>query len=245
MAATDCAPKPLSDMFNTGVTGSELLIISTELRLPIAVGLKVMLIVHDALGANPIPPIAQPFEEMVKSLAFPPEIVAPFMTRFALPELVMVRVCGVVVVPTVILPNWKALLLGLITGAMPVPETGTISVVGFELAIASVAVRAPVAVGRKVRVIVQVEPPVRLLVQVLAVMAKSPGFAPVKLIPLIANVPAPVAFATVTVWAGVLVVLTKTLPNNSELGDTEAFAEVPTWATFDQPELRLPRIPTL
>lgn len=75
-------------------------------------------------------------------------------------------------------------------------------------------------------------------------MTKSPGFAPVKLTPLMANVPAPAAFDTVTVWAK-LVVFTKTFPNNRGLGDTVAFAEVPTWAIFDQPELTLPRMEAL
>jgi hypothetical protein len=40
--ATDCVPTPLSEMFNAGRTGSVLLMTRTELRLPMAVGLKVM-----------------------------------------------------------------------------------------------------------------------------------------------------------------------------------------------------------
>ena len=243
-AATDCMPKPLSDMFNTGVTGSELLIISTELRLPVAFGVNVILTVQLWPAGTPAPPIGQVFPEIKKSLEFPLEMVIPLMTRSALPALVMVKVCGVVVVFTVTLPNWKALLLGLMTGAMPVPDTGTDSAVGFELAIASVALREPVAAGLNATLIVQLEPPAKLVVQLFAVMTKSPGSAPIKLTPLMANVPAPAAFDTVTVWAE-LVVFTKTLPNKSELGDTIPFAEVPTWATFDQPELRFPRMAAL
>src|SRR6516162_558787 len=199
MAAIDCVPKPLSDMFSTGVTGSELLIISTELRMPAAFGVNVMLTVQFRPAETPAPPIGQLFPDIAKSLALPPEMVIPLMTRGALPVLVMVKVCGVVVVPTVILPNWKALLLGLMTGAMPVPESGTDSAVGFELAIASVALRAPVAVGLNATLIAQLEPPARLLVQVFPVMTKSPAFAPVRPTPEIASVPAPDAFATVTV----------------------------------------------
>ena len=156
---------------------------------------------------------------------------------------VIVRVCGVVVVPTVILPNWKALLLGLMTGATPVPESDTDSAVGFELAIVSVAPRAPVAVGLKVTKMLQLAPPTKALVQVV-VCAKSPALTPVMLMPLMASVPAPAAFVTVTVCP-MLVVFTNTFPKVSGVGDTVAFAAVPTMAVFDQPELRLPRIEAL
>ena len=74
----------------------------------------------------------------------------------SLPEFVIVSVCGVLVVPTVMLPNWKALFDGLMTGAVPFPVNGTDSGVGFELPIVRVALRAPVAAGLNATLIVQV-----------------------------------------------------------------------------------------
>ena len=111
----------------------------------------------------------------------------------------MVKTCGgVVVVPTVMLPNWKALLDGLMTGAVPVPLKLTVNGVGFELAIVSVALRVPDALGVKVTLIVQFAPAVRLEVQEV-VCEKSPALTPVTVMPVIESVAAPAAFDSVTV----------------------------------------------
>lgn len=239
-AAMDCVPNPLSEMFNSGVSGSELLMMSTVLRLPMAVGLKVILTVQEKFAASPAPPIEQVLAEMAKSAALPPDRVMPFRIKAAFPLFVRVRVCGVVVTPTVMLPNWKALFEGVITGAVPVPVKATDSGVGFELAIAIVATRVPAAAGRKVTVMVQLKPAANALPQLL-VCTKSPAFAPVMVMPVIASVPAPAAFDRVTV-CGALEVFTNSNPNGRAVGDTDAFAAVPTLTTPDHAEERLPRI---
>ena len=53
--AIDCVPTPLSDMFNNGVTGSLLLIMSTVLRFPMADGLNVRLMVQLKPAPTPDP----------------------------------------------------------------------------------------------------------------------------------------------------------------------------------------------
>src|SRR5215831_4462230 len=142
----DWVPKPLSETFSTGVVGSELLIASTVLRLPMAVGLNVRLTVQVLFGLRPTPAIGQALV-CAKSPALPPVRVMLLMISEAVPLLVIVNVCGVVVVFTVMLPNVIALGVGLITGAVPVPLNGTDNAVGLELAMLIVAARAPVAVG--------------------------------------------------------------------------------------------------
>jgi len=212
------------------------------LRLPIAVGLKVMLTMQLAPAASPAPPMGHGVLEVdnAKSLAFPPVSPMVLMINTAFPVLVSVRVCGVVVVPTVMLTNWKALLLGLMIGAMPLPVKGTDNAVGFELAMLIVAVRGPEAMGLKVTVIVQLKPAAKLVAQVV-VFAKSPAFTPVSAMPVMASVPAPVALVKVTTCE-VLVVFTNWSANDNGVGDTFAFAAVPTAATLDHPEDRPPRI---
>jgi hypothetical protein len=137
------------------------------------------------------------------------------------------------------LPNRKALLLGLMTGAVPVPVNATDNAVGFELAMVSVAARPFTAVGLNVTLIVQIAPPARLVPQLL-VCAKSPGFAPVKVMPVIASVPVP-PLESVTVWAA-LVVFTNWLPKLSVALSRVALAGGPTAAMLDHPEARLPRM---
>src|SRR5581483_4069734 len=84
-------------------------------------------------------------------------------------------------------------------------------------AIETEALRAPIAVGVKVTVIVQLPPPTTLVPQVLVCM-KSPGLVPVRVIPVIVRVCAP-TLVRVTV-CGALVVPTVTVPNGRMVGDS-------------------------
>jgi len=225
-------------MFNAGVTGSLLLTTSIELRLPIAFGVNVMFTVQVIPMGKPVPPMGQ-VEVDAKSNVFPPESPKPLMINGALPTFFSVMVCGALVVPTVMLPNWNALLSGLMIGATPVPVNDTASGVGLLLAMAMMAARAPLLAGLKVTLIVQVAPARRLAPQPF-VWAKSPAFKPVKVIPVTARTPAPAALVSVTVWA-TLVVFTAWLPKASEVGDKVILGAVPTEAGFDHAETTFAR----
>jgi hypothetical protein len=102
------------------------------------------------------------------------------------------------VTTTVTFPNVNDGPLGLMIGAMPVPVRGTEMAVGLELAMMSVALRAPATLGRNETLMVQLAPPARLVVQVLVCM-KSAALSPVTLMPVIARGPAPAALESVTV----------------------------------------------
>jgi hypothetical protein len=72
---------------------------------------------------------------------------------------------------------------------LPVPDRGTVCGLPIALSeILSTAERAPVAVGVKVTLNVQLESAASEPVQVVADSAKSPAFVPVKLIPEIVTV---------------------------------------------------------
>ena len=97
----------------------------------------------------------------------------------------------------------------------------------------SEALRAPRAVGVKVRVMVQLAPMPRLAPHVV-VRAKSPAFAPViKWLVIDRAAVAEPALASVTVWSG-LSVFSPWLANVTAVGDTEATGAppVPLSATF-------------
>jgi hypothetical protein len=76
---------------------------------------------------------------------------------------------------------------------MPVPLSVTVNVgfAGSLLEIVSPAVLVPMAVGLKVTLIVQFEPAARLAMQVV-VHAKSPGFVPPIVMPVIVSGAVPV-----------------------------------------------------
>jgi hypothetical protein len=74
------------------------LIESVAVRLPVADGVNVTLTVQVLLGVTVAP--AQVLALLAKSLAFVPPIVTVEMVRLAVPLLVTVTVCGVLVTPT-------------------------------------------------------------------------------------------------------------------------------------------------
>jgi hypothetical protein len=132
-------------------------------RLPVAVGLKVMLTVQLAPAATVEP---QLLLVMLKSLL--PVIVSLVRFRVALPVLVNVTGCGELEVPTVWLPNERLVGDTLTTGAVPFPERATVwGLLGSESVRVTVALRLPLAVGLKVTLIEQLLPPARLEPQLL------------------------------------------------------------------------------
>jgi hypothetical protein len=167
---------------------------STELRVPIAVGLKVTLMMQLAVLARVVPH----WFVVAKSPALPPAIPMLLMVRGAVPVLDSVTVWAVAVLPTWMFPNEIATVDTPAIGAVPVPVSDTDKGGEFELAMVIAAVRLPFAVGLNVTLIVQFAPPKRLLVQVL-ICQKSAAFVPVIVIPLMASVPAPGVLDNVTV----------------------------------------------
>ena len=132
--------------------------LTEAVRLPLAAGVNVTRIVQLVLAATELPHVLL----CAKSLALVPVSARLVMLKAALPVLLRVTACAVLVVPTDWLP--KARLVGerLATGAVPVPER--LTVCGLPLALSVMiteAVRLPLAAGLKVTLIVQLPRPPR------------------------------------------------------------------------------------
>ena len=139
------------------------------------------------------------------------------------PRLVIVTICALPAVPTAWLA--KVRLVGVTDTPVPVPVRATVcGLPGALSAIESEALRAPVATGRKVTLIVQELPALRVVPHVV-VRLKSAALAPLKEIVPTAMLAFPV-FLSVTERA-VLLVFTACAPKASEVGDTLAVGPVP------------------
>lgn len=125
--------------------------VSAPVSGPVAVGEKVTLIAQEPLAATLLPQLL-----VSSKLALVAMLV---MVSAALPVLVRVTVCAVLLVPT----NCGEKVRGedgkLATGAVPVPVKGTIcGLLGSLSVIVTFPVRIPTAVGVNVTVIVQLPP---------------------------------------------------------------------------------------
>ena len=186
-------------------------------RTPVADGENVTLTAQ----FRPAPKLApQVFAEMLKSAAFAPVRVILVMVNEAVPLLVSVTVCALVVAPTTMFP--KERLPGFrVTagtgGVTPVPESVALSGL-LDALVRKVkdAVLAPSAVGVKVTLTMQLLPAARLAPHGLLEMAKSPAFAPVSEIFVIVTADGPV-FVNVTVLA-LLVIPSPVLGNVKLVG---------------------------
>ena len=83
-------------------------------RDPVAVGVKVTLIVHDALAARPVPQVLVPEKS--------PLTVMLEIARAALPGLLRVTLCGLLLVPNACPENVNEVGDRLAAGAAPVPD---------------------------------------------------------------------------------------------------------------------------
>jgi hypothetical protein len=178
------------------------------LREPVAVGLKVTLMVQLPPAATGelvlhVPPLA-----MLKSDAFVPVIEMLLIVSGPVPVFFSVVDWAALVVPTFCAVENVIPPVKLATGWVPVPEMA--SDCGVPLALSetlTLALRVPVAVGLNVTLIVQLPfaDSEELVVQVppLAI-AKSEAFVPVMENPLSVSVPPPL-FVTVTAWAALVV----------------------------------------
>jgi hypothetical protein len=148
--------------------------VTVAVRVPAAVGLKVISIVHLAPAATLDPQLLV----WAKSLALVPESAMLVTPKVALPELVRVIVCAPLAAPTAWLMKVRLEGETPATEAVPVPESATVcGLLTASLAKVMAAVRVPFAVGVKVTLIVHLAPAATLDPQ-LFVWAKSLALAP-------------------------------------------------------------------
>lgn len=197
-------------------------IFRVALRAPVLVGLNVTLIVQLAPAANELPHPLSP-----KSPGSAPMIVILLIVIAVVPTFFIVIVLSAVL-PTVTEPKFR--LVAESSAVVPIPLRG--SFCGLPLALSvkvRVALRAPVAVGLNVTVIVQLADAARDAPQVVPVSGKSPASVPVTamLVIVIAVVP---TFFSVTIFA-VLVTPTAKVPKLRLLGVISAVVPMPLTGT--------------
>lgn len=187
--------------------------VSDAVRTPVAEGVNVT----PATQLNPAARLApQVLVRMAKSAAFGPVKVMLVIVSVDVPLFVSVTFCGgMMVVPRVRLPKFKLAGFNVTAGAggvTPVPDSVALSGL-LEALVVKVreADRAPRAVGVNVTLTTQFKPAARVAPQVFAEMAKSPGFAPVRVMLVIVTVAGPV-LVSVTVCA-LLMAARAMLPN--------------------------------
>jgi hypothetical protein len=175
--------------------------------VPVAVGLNTTLMVQLVLAARLAPQVVV---ETLKS----PVVEITMLESVTLWLFLRVNVFGRLVVPTV----WAAYvaLPGVnVTGAMPVPDSGTVCGLFAALSlIVMLPVRAPSWVGVKVTLMMQFAPAASVLPQGFGLVAGAKS--PLTTMLLMFSVELPV-FATVTLLA-VVVVPTTVLANTSDVG---------------------------
>jgi hypothetical protein len=148
--------------------------VSDAVRVPDADGVNVTLIVQLAPAATLLPQLLV----WAKSPEFVPLMPMFEMSNVAFPVLERVTFWGVLVVPVYCWPNERLDGESVTAGATPVPIRLTLWGLPLALsAMASEALRAPVADGVNVTLIVQFAPAPTVLTQ-LFVWAKSPGLVP-------------------------------------------------------------------
>ena len=156
--------------------------VSVPFRVPVAVGVNVTLMVQVAPAATLVP-------QLFVCPKSPPLVpVKPILLMVNATPLLFASVtpCAVLVVLTLWSPNVSEVGARL-GGAVPVAEM--LAVCGLLLASSvtvRVALRAPVAVGVKVTLMVQVAPAATLVPQLL-LCPKSPLLVPVKVMPVMLN----------------------------------------------------------
>jgi len=136
-------------------------IVTAPVRVPIAVGVKVTVIVQFAPGATEAP--------QVVVFAKSPVAVILVMSSVPLPVFVSVTDCAALVVPTRTLPNLRLVVERPTTGARPVPVRLTDCGLPDALSVIVIApVRVPEAFGVNVTLMVQLVPGFIVALQLLA-----------------------------------------------------------------------------
>jgi len=164
---------------------------SEAVRLPLARGVNVTLIEHEA----PAPRLKPQVEVSEKSPELAPEIPIFVMLKELEPVFVTETFCGELLCPTLTLPKFR--LAGETFTTVPVPLRDTVCGLPAALsAIETEAARLPCAVGLKVTLMVQLAPATTLDPQLL-VCEKSVGLVPEIVMLVMVREPFPV-FVSVT-----------------------------------------------
>src|SRR3989449_32155 len=176
-------PVPASDT-DCGLPGASSVMVTVAVRALAAVGVNVRLRRQLAPATTVAPFVQVVPAAMAKSPGFKPARAMLVMLRVAVPLLVRVTVCTGLVV----LRRWspKARLVGakVTAGAMPIPASDTdCGLLAASSVMVTVAVRAPMAAGVKLMLIVQLAPgatePAPVGQVLPAAKAKSAACAPV------------------------------------------------------------------
>ena len=166
-AAAAAAPPPVPPSATVCVAGVALSVtVSRALRVPVALGVKVMLIAQFAPAASVVGSVPQVVVR-TKLFAFVPLMAIELIESAALPVLESVTVCAALVVPVAWLAKVRlvaeSVAAGPLVAVLPVPVSVIVCVVGVALSVTViVALRVPVAVGLKVTLSVQLDPAGRL-----------------------------------------------------------------------------------
>lgn len=205
------------------------LTLKVPVRVPVVVGVNVTLMEQLEFAARLVPQVLVCEKSPVTEI--------PLIESAAVPVLLSVTVCGVLLLPTTTPLNVRLEGDRLAMGAVPVPER--LAVCGLPTALSVtviVPVREPVAVGLKVTWMEQFSPGAKAVPQLL-VWVKSP----VVLIPLMESVAPPLFVKTIV--CAVLVVPTNWLEKVKPVGDNTAVCGVATTRVTFVFELRVPLVP--
>lgn len=191
---------PIPERFSVcGLPGALSATLRLAVRAPVALGLKITLMVHVPFGASAVLLVQVPPLAMLKSDRLLPVTEMPLRVTVELPVLVAVADIAELALPTVTVPKLRpAEGVRLKPGCVPVPvRPKDCGLLGALSATLMLAVRAPVALGWKITLIVQVPFGASevLLVQVppLATL-KSDRLLPVTEMPVRVRVEVPVFF---------------------------------------------------
>jgi hypothetical protein len=217
------APIPLS-VTVCGLPAALSVTLRAAVRVPLAVGLNVTLMLQLAPVANELPQVWV----CAKSPALVPVIAIPLIVKLVVPTLLSVTVSAGLDVPRATVPKLR--LVGESFAVVPIPIRLTFCGLPAALSVTlRAAVRVPLAVGLNVILMLQLAPVANELPQVW-VCAKSPALVPVIAIPLIVKVVVPI-LVSVTGFAG-LDVPRATVPKLRLVGESFAVVPIPVRPTF-------------
>jgi galactitol-specific phosphotransferase system IIB component len=195
--------------------------LTEAVRLPLAEGVKVTLIVQLPPATTELPQVLL----WAKSPALVPVIAKLEILMAPLPLLLRVAVCAALLVPTDWFPKERLVGERPSSGAVPVPER--LTACGLPMALSVMlteAVRLPLAEGVKVTLIVQLPPAATELPQVL-LWAKSPALVPV--IARLEILMAPLPLLLRVAVCAALLVPTDCFPKERLVGERPSSGAVP------------------
>ena len=222
-------PLPVSAI-ERGLPNAESVMLTEAIRVPVAVGLNVTLMMQLDVGPVPVGSVAGSVPQVfvcAKSPACAPAMPIALIVSGPVPVLVSVAVLTPLVVDTFWLPKSSAAGARLTMGAVPLPLSGIVCGLPVaESAMDSVADFSSAGTfGLNVTLMVQLAPGARVVTPPQVVAVKEGIFVPVIVIELIVSAPVPVFF-NVTGLLG-LVVPTNWSPKSSAVGARFAAGAVP------------------